>query len=74
MPDNRMIRPEKLDVRGDCFGLTFDDDEQVTLWIEDDEIFFSVATFHQTFLSDLQSTAWEGLRAWARRKVTERKP
>jgi antibiotic biosynthesis monooxygenase (ABM) superfamily enzyme len=69
----RMIRPEKLDVRGDTFGLTFDNDDEITLWIEDDELWYSVATFHQTFLSDLQSTSWEGLRAWARRKVTERK-
>jgi hypothetical protein len=73
MEDKRMIRREKLDVVGDIFGLTFEDDEQITLWLEDDEIWFSVATFHQQYLSDLQSTAWEGLRAWARRKVVERK-
>jgi len=71
--DKRMIRAEKLDVRGDIFGLTFEDDDQITLWVEDDGLWFSQTTFHQQFLSDLQSTAWEGLRAWARRKVVNRK-
>jgi hypothetical protein len=71
--DRRMIRRENLDVVGELFGLTFEDDEQVTLWVEDDEIWFSEITFSQEWLSDLQSTAWEGLRAWARRKVVERK-
>lgn len=69
----RMIRRDKLNVVGTQFGLTFEDDEQVALWIEDDEIWYAVAAFHQDWLSDLQRVAWGGVQEWAKRKVEEKK-
>lgn len=74
MDDKRMIRAEMLDVRGTMFGLTFDGEEQVTLWLEDDEIWSSVVTFHADWISDLQQVVWKSLTEWAKRKVAGRNP
>ena len=69
----RMIRAHKLDVVGTMFGLTFEPDEQVTLWMEDDEIWYSVVTFHADWIGDLHRVLWGGLQEWAKRKVSGRK-
>lgn len=69
-----MIRAHKLDVVGQCFGLTFEADDLVTLWIEDDEVWYPVSTFSADWIGDLHRVMWGGLVEWAKRKVSGRKP
>ena len=71
--DKRMIRAEMLDVVGQQFGLTFDADNQVTLFVEDDEIWYSVVTFDASWIGDLHRVTWNALQEWAKRKVGGRK-
>lgn len=73
MDGKRMIRAHKLDVVGRQFGLTFEADDLVTLWLEDDEVFYEIVTFHADWIGDLHRVLWGGLQEWAKRKVSGRK-